>query len=253
MGYAQITNLMAEMRLEGMLEIFKETLNLATQSQWSHTECLDTLIQAEYDFREKKRTSRLLKNSKLKIRPALEDIDFTAKRDITKTQVRELYTLNWLSQGRPILIIGPTGVGKTFFAQALGHHACKHKHSTLFMTIANLLEHQALARTAGSYIKFRDKLIRPELLILDDFGLRKLNSTQAHDFCEILEERSDNKSTIITTQLTLEHWTEVIEDPVIADAIIDRLIHFSMKIIMKGESYRKIIAKKFNADNNMVK
>ena len=251
MGYAQVTNLMAEMKLEGMLSSLKETMNMAVQNQWSHTELIDTLIQAEYDFREKKRTTRLLKNSKLKTRPALEDIDLTAKRNITKTQIRELYTLSWLNQGRPLLIIGPTGVGKTFLAQALGHHACRRKFASLFMTFANLLEHQALARTAGTYIKFRDKLIRPQLLILDDFGLRKLNSTQAHDFCEILEERSEDKSTIITTQITLDHWTEVIEDPVIADAIIDRLIHSSIKIIMKGESYRKIKAKKLD-ENRMI-
>lgn len=246
MGYAQTTNMMAEMKLDGMLSSLAETMKIAAADQWSHTEMIDTLLQAEYDHREKRKAERLLKNSRLKIRPALEDIDFTAKRSITKTQIRELYTLAWLEQGRPLLLVGPTGVGKSFIAQALGHHACKRKYAALFITFANLLEHQALARTAGTYIKFRDRLIRPELLILDDFGLRKLNSTQAHDFCEILEERSENKSTIITTQLTLEHWTEVIDDPVIADAIIDRLIHSSIKIIMKGESYRKIKAKKLD-------
>ena len=248
MGYAQITNMMAEMKLTGMLSSLTETMKMATGNQWSHTELIDTLLQAEYDFREKRKADRLLKNSKLKTRPALEDIDLTAKRNITKTQIRELYTLNWLEQGRPLLIIGQTGVGKSFLAQALGHHACKRRYASLFITFANLLEHQALARTAGTYIKFRDKLVRPQLLILDDFGLRKLNSAQAHDFCEILEERSENKSTIITTQLTLDHWTEVIDDPVIADAIIDRLIHSSIKIIMKGESYRKIKAKKLDVN-----
>jgi DNA replication protein DnaC len=242
---------MAEMKLEGMLKNLEETLNMAAQNQWSHTDMLDALVQAEYDFREKKRTGILLKNSKLKSMPALEDIDLTAKRDITKVQVKELYTLGWLGHSRPLLIIGPTGVGKTFLAQALGHHACRRKYSTLFMTFANLLEHQAMARTAGTYIKLRDKLIKPQLLILDDFGLRKLNSVQAHDLCEILEERSNDKSTIITTQLTLDHWTEVIEDPVIADAIIDRLIHSSIKIIMKGESYRKIKAKKLDDQNKV--
>lgn len=251
MGYAQVANLMAEMKLEGMLKNLEETLNLAAQNQWSHTDLLDTLVQAEYDLREKKKTALLLKNSKLKSMPALEDIDLTAKRDITKVQIKELYSLNWLGQSRPLLIIGPTGVGKSFLAQALGHHACRRKYSVLFMTLANLLEHQAMARTAGTYIRLRDKLIKPQLLILDDFGLRKLNSVQAHDLCEILEERTDDRSTIITTQLTLDHWTEVIEDPVIADAIIDRLIHSSIKIIMKGESYRKIKAKKLDDKNTM--
>ncbi len=251
MGYAQIANQMAEMKLEGMLKNLEGTLNMAAQNQWSHTDLLDALVQAEYDFREKKKTSLLLKNSKLKSMPALEDIDLTAKRDITKIQLKELYLLNWLGQSRPLLIIGPTGVGKTFLAQALGHHACKRKYSVFFMTFANLFEHQAMARTAGTYIKLRDKLIKPQLLILDDFGLRKLNSVQAHDLCEILEERTDERSTIITTQLTLDHWTEVIEDPVIADAIIDRLIHSSMKIIMKGESYRKIKAKRLDENETM--
>lgn len=251
MGYAQLTNMMAEMRLEGMLSSLAETINLAAQNQWSHTELVDTLLQAEYDFREKRKAERLLKNSKLKTRPALEDIDLTAKRSITRAQIRELYTLGWLEQGRPLLIIGPTGVGKSFLAQAIGHHACRRKYATLFMTFANLLEHQALARTAGTYLRFRDRLVKPQLLILDDFGLRKLNSSQAHDFCEILEERPENRSTIITTQLTLDHWPEVIEDPVIADAIIDRLIHSSFKIIMKGESYRKIKAKKLDGNGTM--
>lgn len=243
MGQAQIMNLMSEMKLEGMFSSFSDTMELATKNEWSHSEVIDTLLQAEHDHREKKRTARLIFNSKLKIRPALEDVDFAAKRNITREQIKELYSLRWLEESRPLMIVGPTGVGKTFMAQALGHHACKRRYSTLFMTFANLLEYQALARTSGTYLKFREKLVFPRLLILDDFGLRKLNAAQAHDLCEVLEERSIDKSTIITSQLTLDRFPEVIEDPVIADAIIDRLLHSSIKITMKGESYRKIKAK----------
>jgi DNA replication protein DnaC len=206
-------------------------------------ELLDSLLQTESDYREEKRSQRLRKNSKLKIKPALEDFDFTAKRSISRGQIKELYGLEWINQGRAVLLIGQTGVGKTFIAQALGHHACRHKQSVLFMSISNLIENQALARSSGTYLKFKEKLIKPSVLIFDDFGLRKFSSQEAHDLCEVLEERMGEKSTIITTQLPLDHWTEVIEDPVIADAIIDRLIHSSIKITIKGESYRKIKAK----------
>ncbi|MBU0505957.1 IS21-like element helper ATPase IstB [bacterium] len=242
----QIKNIMFDLKLLGMLHCLEGTLKDATEESWGPTEVLDVLLQAENDFREDKRSERLLKNSKLKIKPALEDFDFTAKRTITRKEIKELYSLEWIKMGRPILIIGPTGVGKTFIAQALGHHACRHKQPVLFMSISDLLEHQMLARTTKTYLKFKAKLTKPSILILDDFGLKKFNSGEAHDFCEILEERMGDKSTIITTQLPLDHWSEVIEDPVIADAIIDRLIHSSIKLTVKGESYRKVKAKKLD-------
>lgn len=253
MGTAQIKNLMAEMKMNGMLHSLDQQLSEASSQGWSHTELLDSLLQAEYDSKENRKTQRRLTNSKLKIQPAFEDFDFTAKRSISKTQIKELYTLKWLEAGRPILLIGPTGVGKTFIAQALGHHVCHHKHTALFMSISNLLEHQMLSRASGTYLKFRDKLIKPDVLILDDFGLRKFTSQEAHDLCELLEERTGEKSTVITTQLPLDHWSEVIEDPVIADAIIDRLIHSAITLDIKGDSYRKIQAKSLDENKDKSK
>jgi DNA replication protein DnaC len=246
MGTTQVHNLMATLKLDGMRHGLEQTLQEATHEGWSLTELLDNLLQAEYDWRERRRTERLLKNSRLKIKPALEDFDFTAKRTISRSQIKELYNLGWLSRGRPLLMIGPTGVGKTFLAQALGHHACRRRHSVLFMSISHLLENQMLARASGTYLKFRDKLIKPDLLILDDFGLRKFSSQEAYDLCDLLEERQGVKSTVITTQLPLDHWSEVIEDPVIADSIIDRLIHTSLILTLQGESYRKIQARQMN-------
>lgn len=155
--------------------------------------------------------------------------------------------MEWLKQGRPLLIIGPTGVGKTFLAEALGLQACRNRFSTLYLSMSSLIENLILSRTSGSYLKFRDRLAKPDLLVIDDFGLRKLTTAEAHDFCEILEERSQNKSTVITTQLPLNHWKEVISDPVIADAIIDRLIHAAIKLTVTGESYRKVKALKLDS------
>jgi DNA replication protein DnaC len=244
MGSAQIKNVMAELKLEGMLRGLDQTLQEAQKEGWSPTDLLDQLLQQEYDFREQRTIERRLLNAKLKTKPGLEDFDFTAKRNITREQIKELYHLKWLEVGRPLLLMGPTGIGKTFFAQALGVRVCSQKKTVLFMSISNLFEHQMLARASGTYLKFRDKLTKPDCLILDDFGHRKLLAQEAHDFCELLEERGADKSTVITTQLPLDHWAEVIEDAVIADSIIDRLIHSSLQVILKGESYRKVKAKK---------
>jgi DNA replication protein DnaC len=143
-----------------------------------------------------------------------------------------------------VLLIGQTGVGKTFIAQAAGLHACACGKSVLYMTLTTWLENLALARSSGTYLRYRDKLAKPDLVILDDMGMRKLSATEAQDLCELLEERSINKSTLFTTQLPLDHWSEVIGDPVIADAIRDRLEHSALAIHITGESYRGVKARK---------
>lgn len=153
------------------------------------------------DYRQERKTGYRIKAAKFTLRPAFEDIDFTASRSISKAQIKELYSLQWLSDGRPVLLIGQTGVGKTFIAQAAGLHACACGKSVLYMTVTTWLENLALARSSGTYLRYRDKLARPDLLILDDMGMRKLSSTEAQDLCEILEERSIGKSTMFTTQL----------------------------------------------------
>lgn len=244
---SHIKNQMQDLKLSGMLLSLESSLAEATQEGLSHTDLLAQLLQAESDWRQERLITSRIKGAKLKEKPTLEDFDFTAKRSITKTQIKELFNLGWLKAGRPMLIIGPTGVGKTFLSQALGHHACHHKYTVLFMTFSDYLEHQILSRSSNTYLKFRQKLTKPDLLILDDFGLRKLMPQESHDFNDLLKERGGIKSLIITTQLPVDHWSEVIEDPVIADTIIDQLIHTSLKLILEGESYRKVTGKKLDA------
>ena len=215
-----------------------------TRDQSSYSELLDALLQAEADYRLERKTGYRIKAAKFTLRPAFEDIDFTASRSLTKTQIKELYSLQWLHDARPVLLIGQTGVGKTFIAQAAGLHACACGRSVLYMTLTTWLENLALARSSGTYLKYRDKLAKPDLVILDDMGMRKLSATEAQDLCELLEERSINKSTLFTTQLPLDHWSEVIGDPVIADAIRDRLEHSALAIHITGESYRGVKARK---------
>jgi DNA replication protein DnaC len=206
MSTAIAKNLMAEMKLLGMFAAFDQSVSDATRDQTSYTEFLDTLLQAEADYRQERKTGYRIKAAKFTLRPAFEDIDFTASRSISKAQIKELYGMQWLTEGRPVLLIGQTGVGKTFIAQATGLHACACGKSVMYMTVTTWLENVALARSS--------------------------------------EERSISKSTIFTTQLPLDHWCEVIADPVIADAIRDRLQHSALTINITGESYRGVKARK---------
>jgi DNA replication protein DnaC len=167
MSTAIAKNLMAEMKLLGMFAAYDQAVTDATRDQTGYSEFLDTLLQAETDYRQERKTGYRIKAAKFALRAAFEDIDFTANRSITKTQIKELYSLQWLNEGRPVLLIGQTGVGKTFIAQAIGLHACACGKSVLYMTVTTWLENVALARSSGTYLRYRDKIAKPDVLILD--------------------------------------------------------------------------------------
>jgi len=244
MSIAIAKNHMAEMNLLGMLAVFDKTLTEASRDKVSYTELADILLQAEADYRQERKTARRIKAARFTARPAFEDFDFTAKRSITKAQIKEIYSLGWLNDARPLLLIGPTGVGKTFIAQAIGLHACANGKSVLYMSITALLENLAIARSSGTYLRYRDKLAKFDLIIFDEMGMRHFTATEAQDLCEIIEERSINKSVAFTSQLPVEHWNEVIPDTVIFDAIRDRLEHSALTISITGETYRGVKARK---------
>lgn len=244
MGQVQMKSLMAELKLSGMAMLCEKLLTDAKKMDYTVEETLDSLLQAEADHRRQRRAINRVKASKIRGSAGFEDFDFAAKRSITKAQVKELISLNWLSDARPVVLIGQTGVEKTFLAQAVGLRACDLGKTVLFLSVTHWLELQADARSTGVYLKFREKMIRPDLLILDDFGMRKFSAVEAEDFREILEERAYNKSTLVTTQLPMDHWAEVIPDPVLADAITDRMEGPSLIYKITGESYRKIKAQK---------
>lgn len=228
-----------EMKCFGILKSLDLRLQQATEQSWSHTDLLSALIEDEKLDRANRRTQRLLKRAHFRQQSAFEEFDSTAKRNIAKTQIQELRKLQFIPQAKNIIISGPTGVGKTFLASAIGHEACRQGYRVDFLGLHLFIEKLTIARAEGTFLRFRDQLIKSDLLILDDLGLKVLEPQVVQDLYDLFEERYQKKSTIITSQLPLKNWKEAIEDPVILEAILDRLIHGAVKIEMTGESYRK--------------
>lgn len=244
MGIVQVKNTLQELKLHGMYDRLDKVLEDRDDTS-SLVELLEDLVQAEFDTRIEKQTISIMKRSKLDEKPQLEDFDFIKGRTISKSQIKDLYELTWVKNNRSIVIDGPTGVGKTFLAKALGTRCCVNRITTLYIDMSRFLEELNIARSTNSYLKFLGRLSRPQVLILDDFGLRKLSADQANDLCDLLKARVE-KSTIVTTQLPVSHWQEVIEDPVIADTLIDRMSHTPIQLHYEGPTYREVIGKKLD-------
>ena len=235
----QTRNQMAEMKLLGMLKSLDLRLEESVSQGWGTGEFLSALVTDEKNYREVSKIQRRLKAANFRTTASFEHIDYTAKRTLTKSLVKDLMHLNYIKAApRNIIVLGPTGVGKTFLATAVGNHACRHGFSVIFMGISVLCEKLLMARTDGSYLRLRDRLIKTDLLIIDDLGLKKLPTEIVQDLHDLLEERQD-KSSLITTQLPLKNWSEIIEDPLALDTIVDKLQHGSLHITLDGESYRK--------------
>lgn len=235
----QTKNHMSEMKLLGMLKSLDLRMEEAVSQGWGTGDFLSALITDEKNYRDVAKIHRRIRAANFRTTASLEQVDYTAKRSLTKSLVKDLMHLNYIKAApKNIIIMGPTGVGKTFLATALGNHACRHGHTVIFMGISILCEKLLMARTDGTYLRLRDRLIKTDLLIIDDLGLKKLPAEIVQDLHDILEERQD-KCSIITTQLPLKNWSEIIEDPLALDTIVDKLKHGSLHINLEGESYRK--------------
>jgi len=182
---------------------------------------------------------RLRKNAKLKLTASLEDIDYRAQRGLDKSVIRSLGTCGWIRKRQNVIIVGPTGTGKTYLACALAQRACREGLSSFYLRTPTLYRNLATARADGSYARVLARLGRASLLVLDDLGLAALSDQERRDLLEVVEDRYGAASTIITSQLPVEHWHEVIGDPTIADALLDRLVHNAHRVTLKGESMRK--------------
>lgn len=248
MSILNVQQQMQELNLVGMINALETDLALATKQEWTHTELLSRLLQSEKTYRDEKFIAKKIKSAQFKRNAYLESFDMTAKRGVTKGQIQELMSLQWLEFARPIIFVGQTGMGKSYLAEAIGRYACSNRKTVLFRESTELFLMIAEARRLNRYLSTRKRLSSYDILIIDDFGMRKLSSTEAQDLKELLEIRSIARSTIFTTQLPLNHWREVIDDVVILEAIVDLVEHSSIKIEMKGEkTYREIKAKKLDS------
>ena len=227
------------LRLYGMLKSFQEQIESSDYGQLSFEERLALMIDREMVEQENRRLSSRLRRAKLRQQARLENFDYQHPRGLDKSLVQLLGQGQWIKEHLNVLITGPCGVGKSFIACALAHRACLQGYTSLYLRAPRLFGDVALARGDGRYTKLMNSFARTNLLVIDDWGLSMLTDQERRDLLEILEDRHNRQSTIVTSQLPVSHWHEVIGNPTLADAILDRLVHNSYRIELKGESMRK--------------
>jgi DNA replication protein DnaC len=228
-----------ELGLTGMAQALAEQLAVPDIQSLSFEDRLALLLERETSERDNRRLRRLLQLAKLRLDASVEDIDFRSPRGLDKSVVLRLAGCDWVRQHQVVLITGATGTGKSYLACALAQAACRHGLSTRYYRLSRLLDELTLAKADGSYPKFLDRLLRTQLLALDDYGMAPLNDAQRRDLLEVLDDRYGRRATLVTSQLPLEHWHDVIGDPTFGDAILDRLVHHAHRITLKGPSMRK--------------
>jgi len=230
---------MSSMKLFGMQQSFQTILEGGQFNSLTNDELINMLIQAEWEDRQTRKLNRYIKSAKFRYQACIEEIDYHANRNLDKTQFLRLADCSFITQKKNILVTGPTGVGKSFITSALGHQACVRGYKTTYLNTQKLFARLRMSKADGTYLKEIDKIERIDLVIIDDFGLQPLDNQNRMALLEIIEDRYERKSTIISSQLPVNKWYDIIGEGTVADAILDRLINGSFRIELKGESLRK--------------
>ncbi len=230
---------MQQLKFHGMQSSYSLQLELPIHQQLEAHELIAQLIQAELLSRNNERTAYYLRLAKLRLPAIAEQVECSVVRNFTKQQLATLLEGHYLRQGENILITGATGCGKSYLACALGHQACIQGYRTTYLNMNRLIEKITLSKLDGTYIKYLNYLERQTLIILDDFGLQSLNQDVKLALLQILEDRYAKRAVIITSQLPVAKWYEYINEPTLADAIMDRMTAYVHRIELKGESRRK--------------
>jgi len=228
------------MKLHGMANYLRGWLEKAPDKDVSATDLVGLLTDAEWMYRENKKLSTRLQHAKLRQQACLEDLDYGHARGLTKAQVMELSTSKWVEGRQNVLLTGPTGVGKSFLACALGQKACRDGYSVVYRRASRLFDELAQARADGTHPHVLKRLAKAQVLILDDFGLEPLGAAERKELLEVLEDRYQVSATVVTSQLEPKDWHAVIGDATLADAILDRLVHNAHRLKLAGDSIRKV-------------
>jgi len=227
------------LRLTGMAKALEEQMQTADIDSLTFEQRLGLMVDREVIERQNRNLKTRLRKAGLRQSASVEDIDYRHPRGLDKALLAKLQSCGWIKEHHNLIITGPTGTGKTFLACALAHKACREGFSSLYLRAPRFLQDLLISKGDGRFARLLSSIARTNLLLLDDWGMSKLTLEQSRDLLELFDDRHGLKSTVITSQFPIEHWHEIIGDPTLADAILDRIIHDAYKITLKGESMRK--------------
>lgn len=228
-----------KLKFYGMFHAFKSSIETGQTDQYTSDELLAHLIDSEWDYRQNRRIERQILYARFRYKASIEEIHYHADRSIDRNQVMRLADCTFIDRYENLLITGSTGIGKSYLASAIGYQACMLGYRVLYASTPKLFAKLKMAKADGSYIKEVAKIEKQQLLILDDFGIQPFDAQSRAALMEIIEDRHSKTSLIITSQLPVSKWHEVIGEKTIADAILDRIVHDAHRIELKGESMRK--------------
>lgn len=234
----EILTKMKQMKLLGMARAFLLTLESGKNEKFTPDQMITHLIESEWDERYNRKLERTLQSARFRYKASVEQISFEDNR-VDKNQVLRLANCEFIKQNENIIITGSTGIGKSFIASALGHQACSLGYRVLYQHSTKLFARMKIAKADGSYLRELAKMEKQHLLLIDDFGIQPLDAQNRSTLMEIIEDRHGKSSTIITSQIPVNKWHEIIGEQTIADAILDRIVHDAHRLEMKGESLRK--------------